>query len=205
MKILVIEKYKGTEEEIELYKVYYGKDEGEYYRNDHFTGKKGIRAKCKQLRNGKLYYYGNLCCNGALTKYGVIQETVGGNGYVEGHIPDITIKDLELGIVWTVADYMKKNGLTKFDGGRTTGEKAYRDIYTEDAKIDDVQTVDISVTHLEVSPKEFEKTLDDFKQGIPHKDIGDSSWQIVAQSQDTIECCTLGDGGFGIFRILRKE
>ena len=130
MKILIINKYKAGNGEIELYTVYFGKDEGEYYKNDHFTNKKGIRAKCKQVRNGELYSYTDWCCTGALTKYGVIQDVFGGNGYVEDYIPDITVKDLELGIAWTVADYMKRNGLTKFDGGCIVGEKAYNDIYS---------------------------------------------------------------------------
>ena len=88
-------------------------------------------AKIKDIRNGKRHYYGNYCCTGALTKYGVIQEMLGGNGYVDGYVPDITIRDLEAGIVWTVADYMKRNGLAKLDGGIITGEKIYNDIYGE--------------------------------------------------------------------------
>ena len=129
MKILVVEKYKGFEDYIERYRIYFGKDEGEYYQNDDFTGLQGIRAKCKQLKNNHLDYYGDYCCTGALTKYGVIQDVLGGNGYVEGYVPDITIKDLELNITWMVADYMERNGLTKLDGGIIAGEKMYNDIY----------------------------------------------------------------------------
>jgi len=129
MKILVIQKYGGTEDYIERYIIYYGKDEGEYYRNDDITGMSGIRAKCKQLRNGQIDYYDDYCCTGALTKYGVVQEVFGGNGYTDGHVPDIAFQDLELGLSWTVADYMKRNGMNKLDGGITVGEKIYNDIY----------------------------------------------------------------------------
>lgn len=46
MKILVYEKYKALDDRtIEFYKIYYGKDEGEYFRNDHFTEKKELEQK----------------------------------------------------------------------------------------------------------------------------------------------------------------
>ena len=143
MKILIIEKYESGEDLIEQYTIYFGKDEGKYYQDDGITGKKGIRAKCKQLRNGKQYNYSDWCCTGALTKYGVIQKVLGGNGWVEGHVPDITVKDLELGITWIAADYMKRHGLTKLDGGIVVGEKIYNDIYGENVNYVDRSIVTI--------------------------------------------------------------
>lgn len=135
MKILVYKKYKALNNNtIEMYIIYYGKDEGEYYRNDHFTGKKGIRAKVKQLENGIQTYYGDWCCTGALTKHDVIREELGGNGYVEGYIPNITIKDLETGHTFNAADYMKANNLTKFDGGWDTAEKYFEYMYKNKSK-----------------------------------------------------------------------
>lgn len=130
MKILVYEKYTALDGRIiEFYKIYYGKDEGEYFMNDHFTGKKGIRAKAKRLENGIQTYYGDWCCTGALTKHDVIREELGGNGYVEGCIPNITIKDLETGHVFNAAEYMKNNNLTKFEGGWDTAEKYFEYMY----------------------------------------------------------------------------
>ena len=128
MKILVIDKYEGIDNmKVERHICFCGSKEGEYYRSE----KGGINAKIKDIRNGELHFYGSYCCTGALTKYGVIQEMLGGNGYVEGYIPNITVKDLESNITWTVADYMKRHGLTKLNGGIVVGEQIYNDIYNE--------------------------------------------------------------------------
>ena len=135
MKILVIERHESSGDLFESHTIYFGKDEGHYYESDHLTGNKdtqGIRAKSKVQKNGEQTYYGDCCCTGALTKYGVIQKVLGGNGWIEGHVPDITVKDLELGITWTVADYMERHGLTKLNGGIVIGENIYNDIYGED-------------------------------------------------------------------------
>jgi hypothetical protein len=131
IKILIIEKYDAGNDYIERYVVYFGKDEGEYYINDYLTGKKGIRAKCRQLRNGVLDYYDDWSCTGELTKKNVIMRHFGGNGWAEGYIPDITVKDLEENIIWTAEDYMHRHNLTKLDGGCENGEKCYNDIYTK--------------------------------------------------------------------------
>ena len=130
MKILVYKKYKALDDRtIEMYIIYYGKDEGEYYLNDHITGKQGIRAKMKELVNGVQTRYSNWCCTWALTKHDVIREELGGNGYVEGYIPNITIKDLETGHIFNAAEYMKANNLTKFDGGWDNAEKYFEYMY----------------------------------------------------------------------------
>lgn len=132
MKILVYKKYTASKNRIiEMYIVYYGKDEGEYYKNDYFTGKQGIRAKAKHLENGIQTYYGDWCCTGALTKHDVIREELGGNGYVEDYIPNITIKDLETGHVFNAAEYMKTNNLTKFEGGWDNAEKYFEYMYKD--------------------------------------------------------------------------
>ena len=128
MKILVIKKYEAIDDvKIERHICFWGSKEGEYYLFD----KDGINAKIKETQNGNTHFYGNYCCTGALTKYGVIQEVLGGNGYVDGYVPDITVKDLELGVTWTAADYMLRHGLTKLDGGIIVGEQIYNDIYGE--------------------------------------------------------------------------
>lgn len=132
MKILVYKKYKMINDNIfEIYIIYYGKDEGEYYRNDYFTGKNGIRAKAKKMENGIQTYYGDWCCTGALTKQDVIREELGGNGYVDGYIPDITIKDLETGHIFNASEYMKANNLTKFDGGWDNAAKYFNYMYNK--------------------------------------------------------------------------
>lgn len=130
MKILVYKKYKASNDRtIEMYIIYFGKDEGEYYRNDYFTGKQGIRAKMKEVVNGVKTRYCDWCCTHALTKLDVIREELGGNGYVEGCIPNITIKDLETGNIFNAYDYMKTNNLTKFEGGWDNAEKYFNFMY----------------------------------------------------------------------------
>lgn len=132
MKILVYEKYKPAFDSnriIERYIVFYGKDEGEYYMNDYYTNKKGIRAKLNNIENGKTTYYGDYCCTNALTKHDVIRDILGGNGYVDGYIPNIIIKDLETGHVFDASEYMKTNNITKFDGGWDNAEKYFKYMY----------------------------------------------------------------------------
>lgn len=131
--MLVYKKYKALDNRtIEMYIIYYGKDEGEYYRNDYFTGKHGIRAKMKEVINGVKTRYCDWCCTHALTKKDVIREELGGNGYTEGYVPDITIKDLETGNVFNACDYMKTNNLTKFEGGWDNAEKYFEFMYRKE-------------------------------------------------------------------------
>ena len=61
-------------------------------------------------------------------------KELGGNGYVKGYIPDIMIRDLETGHIFNAADYMKKNNLTKFEGGWDNAEKYFEYMYKKSYK-----------------------------------------------------------------------